>query len=145
MLRLTLSGGFALTGPDDTPIAINARRGQALLAYLAVSPGRSRSREEIMALLWSDRPESQARGSLRQVLSAMRRDLGPHALMIDPARVTLNADEIAIAPLDAREFLSGFQLKDPAFEDWLRDERLAQETALDNTPLSPSVPENPAL
>ncbi|MEM6480813.1 MAG: hypothetical protein AAF681_03130 [Pseudomonadota bacterium] len=145
MMRLTLSGGFALTGPDSTRIAINARRGQALLAYLAVSTGRSRSREEIMALLWSDRPEAQARGSLRQVLSGLRKDLGPQALVIDPARVALNSHEIDIAPLDEREFLSGFQLKDPAFEDWLRDERVNQDAMREQTPQTPSVPENPAL
>ena len=40
-----------------------------LLAYLALPPGKARSREEVMALLWSDREEAQARASLRQVLS----------------------------------------------------------------------------
>ncbi|MEM6578052.1 MAG: hypothetical protein AAF678_06135 [Pseudomonadota bacterium] len=145
MLRLILSGGFDLTGPDDIPVSVTARRGMALLAYLAVSPGLSRSREEIMALLWSDRPESQARGSLRQVLTALRRELGTEALIIDTARVALNPDHIELVPADEREFLSGFQLKDAAFEDWLRDERLRQEALRTEIPPSASVPENPAL
>lgn len=145
MFRLTLSGGFTLSRADDTPIVLTARRAMALLAYLAVSPGRARSREEIMALLWSDRPDQQARGSLRQILTALRKELGAETLQIDAARVALDPEKIHVAPLDEREFLSGFQLKDPAFEEWLRDERLRQEALRTEAPQGPAVPEHPAL
>lgn len=145
MLKLTLCGGLALTEADGSTVTLTARRGMALLAYLAVSPGASRSREEIMALLWSDRPESQARGSLRQVLTSLRKELGADALLIDPARVALNPKRIEVLPPDEREFLSGFQLKDPAFEDWIRDERIRQETLREEIPKTPPVPENPSL
>jgi DNA-binding SARP family transcriptional activator len=36
-------------------IRISSRRGWALLAYLAMQPGRAASREQIAALLWGDR------------------------------------------------------------------------------------------
>lgn len=146
-MRLTLFGGFALRGPDGTGIALNSRKSMALLAYLAVSPGASRSREEIMALLWSDRSDVQARGSLRQVLSSLRKELGTTALVIDNARVALNTDAIAIEEATDGEFLSGFQLKDPAFEDWLRDERANQDNKRDGQaePSAPSISETPSI
>ena len=50
MLRLTLSGGFSAAGADGIDIAIKSKKARALLAYLALSPRLSRSREEIMAL-----------------------------------------------------------------------------------------------
>ena len=76
MLRLTLFGGFSLVGTDGAEIPLKSKKAKALLAYLALSPGNTRSREEIMALLWSDRGEAQARASLRQVLVGIRKDLG---------------------------------------------------------------------
>jgi len=68
MLRLTLFGGFSLAGADGVEVPLKSRKAKAVLAYLARSPRMSRSREEIMALLWSDRAEAQARASLRQRL-----------------------------------------------------------------------------
>lgn len=130
MLRLTLFGRFALSDDSGKEIPLTSRRGKVLLAYLARSPGLARSREEIMALLWSERAEAQARGSLRQVLTGLRRELGSQAkaLYADNERVALVPEQIEIARIDGAEFLSGFHLNDPAFEDWLRDERLRLDT-----------------
>lgn len=131
MLRMTLFGRFALSGDGGRDIPLTARRARALLAYLAVSPGHSRSREEIMALLWSERAERQARGSLRQVLSGLRRELGPQAdaILSDNERVALVPGRFEIAPREgAAEFLSGLHINDPAFDDWLRDERARHDT-----------------
>ena len=47
--------------PEMPALEYNPEKAKALLAYLALPPGKSRSREEIMALLWSDRGEAQAR------------------------------------------------------------------------------------
>ncbi|MCB2135112.1 MAG: tetratricopeptide repeat protein [Rhodobacteraceae bacterium] len=107
---------------------MKSKRARALLAYMALSDGKSRSREEIMALLWSDRGEAQARASLRQVLTGLRKDLGDQcaaafrttseAVLLDPQHVTLEKGT------PGAELLAGFHLCDPAFEEWLRDERL---------------------
>ena len=123
MLRLTLFGSFKLARAGGEDVPVTSRKARALLAYLALSPGQSRSREEIMALLWSERAESQARGSLRQVLSGLRKDLG-EALRIDKDKVALNPGQIALSEAREGDLLAGFHLNDPAFEEWLRDERL---------------------
>jgi TolB-like protein/Flp pilus assembly protein TadD len=151
LLRLTLFGGFSAAGADGEEISFKSQKAKALLAYLAMPLGKSRSREEIMALLWSDRGEAQARASLRQVLTRLRKELGEEAMAalnttddtvsLDPGNVTL-ASNIA-----GEEFLAGFHLHDPAFEEWLRDERLR----LEDTPVpeiqrpGPSMPDKPSI
>jgi adenylate cyclase len=131
MLRLTLFGRFSAAGADGAEISLKSQKAQALLAYLALPPGKPRSREEIMALLWSDRGEAQARASLRQVLTGLRKDLGEQAmkaLNITDDAVSLDPDRVTVAVAGAgEELLAGFHLHDPAFEEWLRDERLRFE------------------
>jgi DNA-binding SARP family transcriptional activator len=131
MLRLTLFGGFSAAGADGAEIPLKSQKAKALLAYLALPPGKSRSREEIMALLWSDRGEAQARASLRQVLTGLRRELGEGAtaaLKITDDAVSLDPDKVTVEPANTgEELLAGFHLHDPAFEEWLRDERLRLE------------------
>ena len=131
MLHLSLCGGFFASSGEGAEIAIKSKKARALLAYLALSPRKVRSREEIMALLWSDRGEDQARASLRQVLTALRKDLGDQAaacliasketIALDPDRVTIEAGG------NGEALLAGLLVHDPAFEDWLRDERLRRE------------------
>jgi DNA-binding SARP family transcriptional activator len=69
---LRLLGGFRLTGADGEPVAVASRRARGLLAYLALAPDRSATREKLCGLLWSDRAEPQARASLRQCLLELR-------------------------------------------------------------------------
>jgi TolB-like protein len=151
MLRLTLFGGFSAAGADGIELAIKSKKARALLAYLALSPRKSRSREEIMALLWSDRGEEQARASLRQVLTGLRKDLGEEAvgdLIVTKDAVALDMEGVTIEAASPGEgLLSGFHLHDPAFEDWLRDERLRHEdTEADGTrPPGPLLPEKPSV
>jgi TolB-like protein/Tfp pilus assembly protein PilF len=133
MLQLTLFGGFSLAGADGAEIPLRSLKAKALLAYLACSPRMSRSREEIMALLWSDRGEARARASLRQALVRLRKDLGEAAvtaLIVTNDTVGLDPDNVTIgAASPGEELLAGFHLHDPAFEGWLRDERLRGEDA----------------
>ncbi|MEM7075048.1 MAG: winged helix-turn-helix domain-containing protein [Pseudomonadota bacterium] len=147
MFRLNLFGPFFLADESDREIVLSSKKGRALLAYLATTPGKSRSREEILALLWSDREEAQGRASLRQVLTGLRKDLGEELLRIDRDRVALNAGQIDLIPPDGAEFLAGFHLADPAFAEWLRDERLGYETGGDATTAAPETdyPERPYI
>ncbi|MCB1376791.1 MAG: hypothetical protein KDK89_00255 [Alphaproteobacteria bacterium] len=74
-------------------------RDRALLAFLSLQD-RSQSRERLAGLLWPDRPEMQARQSLRQSLSSLRRFAVP---ILSDGR-----DLIALGPgiaCDARDFL----------------------------------------
>jgi adenylate cyclase len=144
MLRLTLFGAFAMADANGAEIGIKSKKAKALLAYLSLSPRKSRSREEIMALLWSDRGEAQARASLRQVLVGLRKDLGEAAegaLAVSNEAVALNPERVTIEAADGGgELLAGFHLHDPAFEEWLRDERLRHEGATTSAPQSPGLP-----
>jgi TolB-like protein/DNA-binding SARP family transcriptional activator len=128
MMRLTLYGGFSVADATGAEIAVKSKKARAMLSFLALSPGMSRSREEIMALLWSDRGEAQARASLRQMLTGLRKDLGEEAmaaLRITDDTVALDPDLVVVEnATPGAELLAGFHLHDPAFDEWLRDERL---------------------
>jgi TolB-like protein len=151
MLRLTLFGGFSAAGADGVEIPLKSQKARVLLAYLALPPGKSRSREEIMALLWSDRGEAQARASLRQVLTVLRKDLGAQAMkamIITDDAVSLDPANVTVARAKAgEELLAGLHIHDPAFEEWLRDERLRLEdtATISDQPAGLSAPENPSI
>ena len=68
---LRLIGRFRLK-IDGLDIELPSRRARGLLAYLALAPDRTASRERLCGLLWSDRGETQARASLRQCLLELR-------------------------------------------------------------------------
>ncbi|MGD2134944.1 MAG: AAA family ATPase [Gemmatimonadales bacterium] len=117
------------------------RKNLALLAYLAHSPKRRRSRDHLVGLLWGDKPEAQARHSLREAVRVLRKALGEErlatesdsvalatgALELDTERLeTLRAAEAweEAATLVGGPFMEGFGLPDAsAFEDWLSAER----------------------
>src|SRR5215510_10986248 len=96
-LKLRLFGGFELQsgrGPVGAPVG---RKVRALLACLALSPGLIWPREKLMALLWSDRAEEQARASLRQALTELRHTLGePSPLRTEQDTVSLDSSAIMV-------------------------------------------------
>src|SRR2546422_8157660 len=69
--RVTVGGAEAPPPPE-----LLWRKHLALLVYLARSPRKSRTREHLVGLLWSDRDEKQARHSLSEALRVLRRVLG---------------------------------------------------------------------
>jgi DNA-binding SARP family transcriptional activator len=148
MARLTLQllGGFSVrlgSGPALNP---GTRKAQALIAYLAVPPGRAHPRDKLASLLWGDTGDEQARQSLRQTLVAVRRALPASkppmlvvdhdTLALDPAAVevdvqqfgrlsaggTAKALEQAVALYEG-DLLEGVRVTEEPFEDWLRAER----------------------
>ncbi len=140
-VQLRLLGGFELQ-PDQNAAAVAVgRKVRALLACLAIAPGMVWPREKLMALLWSDRSDEQARGSLRQALAELRRALGAapvlraeqDAISLDPGALTV--DVVAFESL-AKEgrweeaaaayrgpLLDAHGVHDGAFEAWIRIER----------------------
>ena len=140
-LKLRILGGFELQsgrGPDGTT---SGRKVRALLTCLALSPGISWPRERLMALLWSNRAEEQARASLRQALTELRQVLGEPSplrteqdkVSLDSAAITVDAVEfprlvksgklVEAAALYRGPLLDGHGVRDGAFEDWLSAER----------------------
>jgi DNA-binding SARP family transcriptional activator/TolB-like protein len=137
--RLRLLGGFSLTGPDGADIAIRTRKNRGLMAVLALSPGRSASREQVCNLLWSDQPDGQGRAALRQSLAVLRKELGKLAGLLQT-----EGDRLHLRPLDADacfvlaaarsddsatlrraaamlggDLLADTSIRDAAFDDWL--------------------------
>jgi TolB-like protein/DNA-binding SARP family transcriptional activator len=144
--KLQLLGGFKVQNEAGLEIVIPARKGRALLAILAVAPTGTVSREKLAALLWSDRGEDQARSSLRQTLTVLRKELGvtgANLLVADDQRVelardTMEIDAVSIVSLSKSndvlalrraailyqgEFLADGAVSDPMFEEWLAGER----------------------
>ena len=135
---LHVLGGFSLRDNDDQPIELKARKSRQLLAYLAIPSDQTRSREQLAALLWSDRQEEQARGSLRTALSGIRRAIGDDALIVEHDTIRLRSGYLDtdyenlkrlstngthILKLDdfyAGEFLYGQEHDSELFIDWLR-------------------------
>jgi len=144
-----LAGPFRIKAPDGGDLTPLGRKARGLLAYLAFKPDDPVPRERLMALLWSERGEDQARASLRQCLHELRplngETSGP--LDIDRHHVTLAAAGIAtdLARFDAlaaahdapgltavlegmaRPLLEDLDDLDPAFDEWLAIERARHE------------------
>jgi adenylate cyclase len=145
-LDLVLLGRFSATGPAGIARTISAKKNRALLAVLALSPGMAATRERLAGLLWGDRPDEQARSSLRQSLAALRKELGDadeailqvkddtvrlcaNTVGVDVAAFLQAGHAIEIEPLrDAArlyrgELLSDFGNREEGFEGWLSIER----------------------
>ena len=90
--RLRLIGQFRLTDARGEAVPIVSRRARGILAYLALAPEHTATRERLCGLLWSDRGESQARASLRQCLVELKEATGAAGLdllSIERAHVAL--------------------------------------------------------
>ena len=135
---LHVLGGFELRDGDGLPIELKARKSRQLLAYLAIPSGQTKSREQLAALLWSDRQEEQARGSVRTALSGIRRSIGDDTLIVENNTVRLRSNYIdtdydelmrlsvteghisKLSDFYAGEFLYGQEHDSELFLDWLR-------------------------
>lgn len=101
-MKLQLLGDFALAGTGaKAPVAL--RRGQALLAYLALKETRSETREAVLDLLWPDRFKEQAQASLRQVLFELRAAARADAAIVEATRTSVALGS-SIAECDVWEF-----------------------------------------
>jgi DNA-binding SARP family transcriptional activator len=91
-LRLHLLGRFEVVR-GDAPIPDHAwrrRRPADLLRLVAISPGRSLTREEAVAALWPDKEPSSGANNLHRALYDLRQILGGRALDIERGRLTLD-------------------------------------------------------
>src|SRR5262245_59410729 len=141
-LELMLLGGFQARLVPGGPLNLPTRKARALLAYLALPPGKPHSRDKLAAFLWGDVPESQSRSSLRKALFWLRQSLGDRVIA-DAETVELNPDAVSIdvaeferlladgsatalakaADLYQGDLLAGLTLREAPFEEWLRGQR----------------------
>jgi TolB-like protein/Tfp pilus assembly protein PilF len=145
-VNLTLLGGFRLQTDSGEPVPLSTKKAGALLAYLALHSGQAQARPKLAALLWGDHSEVQARDSLRQALSLLRKALSrvdPRALMAHEDTISLKTSSLATdaiifgdlvaqpgadsleqaVALYGGELLEGFQVAAPEFESWATAER----------------------
>jgi DNA-binding SARP family transcriptional activator/Tfp pilus assembly protein PilF len=143
-LKLAVLGGFSLRGGDGADIALPTRKDRLLLAYLALHAGEALPRTRLCGLLWADRGEAQARGSLRQSIAAVREACRTGG--IDPIESTretvtfvasgVDIDAVAFASLGASPataaeaaalyrgpLLAEIDPPSPEFAQWLDPER----------------------
>src|SRR5262249_26946905 len=137
MVRLRLIGqmeAWTLTSENVLPAG---RKAGALLAAIALSSPRPALRSRLAELLWSRRPEEQARASLRQEIHRLHESLAPVGseilvvtrdhLSLRPGAVWVDAQEVMRASADRPASLSlvdGDLLEDlvgidPTFDAWL--------------------------
>jgi len=148
LLRLELLGDLQIRSDTGSLVTISAKKSQALLAYLGVKPSQRVSREKIATLLWSRTGPDQARQSLRQTLSTLRKELaqlsGNEKILIEESDL-LGLDESLVecdvaafeslvatgseealsqaAKLYRGDFLDGFVINEERFDQWVIAER----------------------
>lgn len=147
ILHLELLGDFRLRSEDGSLVNISAKKSQAMLAFLAVKPAQLVSRDKMASVLWSSTASEQARQSLRQTLSTLRKELASIApkkilieegdfLSLDASQVYVDVAEFeglvavgtaeALDPatrLYAGDFMDGFELDEEKFDRWVLAER----------------------
>lgn len=90
--------------------------------------------------MWSDRGAAQAAGSLRQCLVQLRKVLpDPDGLLETNRRtVRLDLERVNIVMDPGQDLLEGMDLRDEAFEEWLRDSRMRTQPHAVVTSLTPA-------
>jgi DNA-binding SARP family transcriptional activator/predicted ATPase len=146
-LAIEVLGGLDIRPAEvGTALDLPTRKSKAFLAYLALSPGMLRSRAHLASTFWDRSAEEQARASLRQTLSSVRRalpkssrpliDADTDSVWLDSEAVDVDAlrfEQVTAerstesleraAALYRGELLSGFSLVEEPFEQWLAAER----------------------
>jgi len=141
LFHINLLGNFTIAGGDGRELTPTGKKLRALIACLALPPGAVWPRDKLIALLWADRGDDQARASLRQALAELRRILGSavpllteaDTVRLDPAVIAVDAldferaakggDLAKAAALYRGPLLDGLHLREDSFADWLRIER----------------------
>ncbi|MGR3270076.1 transcriptional regulator [Thalassococcus profundi] len=141
-IRIDVNGPLNVAGPDGTDLTPVGAKNQALLAILALSPKMTRPRRWLEDKLWSTFGPEQASANLRQALSKLRRGLGDcgdlltsdrSGIGLDPQRVQVDVLGADFALDTSRELLEGLDVRDPEFDDWLRDERSRLKAKFDQS------------
>ena len=125
--RVRDAGPLAIFDQNGREVSLPGRKARAIIVYLVAHEGQRIPRERLMALLWGDRGQPQARNSLRQSLAEIRRACG-NLLSAEREQVWI---EGAILEKDSATSAGGQFAEDlnhltPEFDDWLTSERQHQ-------------------
>lgn len=152
-LRLNIIGAFSAS-VDGHEIGLG-RKAQALLGYMMLCSARQLPRTKLVGLLWSEKEDPLAKGSLRQTLSQIQRELkalGCTHFHADQMHVALDIEQVACDVMEivsdaergvvhptllaqerlTDDILDDLEGVDPAFSDWLAETRpLIHERLID--------------
>ena len=143
MIELQTLGPLAIhVNGEEPPRELLWRKNLALLLYLVRSPGRRRSREHLVGLLWGDKPDDKARHSLNEALRVLR-SAGDDGLLesvgdqvvLDESGIRIDVEELEARVAENRlaeavelvrgSWMEGFAVPESTpFEDWLAAERM---------------------
>ncbi len=99
--RVEVLGTFQATSRDTTVSKFRTRRVSSLLAFLALHPDRSFTRDELAEMLWPDSDPQVSRRNLRQALLSLRHVLEPppiparSILISEQSRIRLNSNAVS--------------------------------------------------
>ncbi|MGR3290403.1 MAG: BTAD domain-containing putative transcriptional regulator [Paracoccaceae bacterium] len=147
MINFQLFGGFRALLDNGRPLRALGRKSECLICLLALSDGLEITREKAAGIIWSDRGEDQARASLRQELSQLRRIIGADAINATKRSIRLVPEHLSVDVLKFREhavvdttktlelaaalytgpLMAGHDPKSEGFEDWVETERRTLE------------------
>ncbi|MEU6408490.1 BTAD domain-containing putative transcriptional regulator [Microbispora sp. NPDC046933] len=148
-LSFRLLGPFEVTGGDGRVLDLGPRKQRAVLAVLALEPGRIVSLDRLIDELWADEPPSSATATLQSYVSNLRKVLEPGRRPRTPPAVLLTREPgylLSVAPgqvdlvrfvswvedgrraLARREYAAVLGVIDRALETW-RGEPLAEFAA----------------
>lgn len=124
--RIERKGSFILRDSDGAPSAHLGRKAKAIVAYLSTHADEHVCRDRIVELLWADRGDVQARGSLRQALFEIRR-AAPDLIGSDHQHVWVEGSRVSCTEeLVTAELFADLNGITPEFDEWLRSERTTE-------------------
>ena len=140
-LRICVIGAFRVLTHDGQDLTPRGRKARALLAILALTQTRRRSRPALQDKLWSDRGSEQGAASLRQTLTEIRGAFGERyrdclvsdmrGIGLDTDRVTIDLDTADLsefaATVEPPVLLEDIEVADEQFAHWLRNQRTGFE------------------
>ena len=103
MINFQLFGGFRAQSNDGTPLRGIGRKSECLICLMALSDDLEVTREKAAGIIWSDRGEDQARASLRQELSQLRRVIGSDAVDASKRSIRLLPEHMSVDVLKFRK------------------------------------------
>src|SRR5262245_60808600 len=99
-LFISLLGGLRVAAPQaENVLLLDRKKTRALLAVLALNPGRMVSRATLTTLLWPEHSESVARHGLRQCLLDLRQALAKgkiEAIRVEGELIGIEPSKIAV-------------------------------------------------
>jgi predicted ATPase len=148
-VSVTLLGGFAAS-VDGEPVADTVwrlKKARELIKLLALAPNHRLHREQVMDVLWRDRPPDAAANNLHQAIYVARRALGAEAIVVRDGVLELDAvvdvDRLEEAATEARRAgtagayraalgrYAGELLPENRYDDWATERREELEDLAD--------------